>query len=150
MNLQSGDPVSSTSSSPVSSLPANLKGRQDVLVHHSDSLGGAAVVSFRLLQALRKIGVDARMVVYTKTSDEANVADTGTRFFRGLAFIMERLCILPAVDFKYVNLYKVSTGDFALNIHRHPWVKEADIVCINWINQRQMSLGGTRKTNRMG
>lgn len=150
MNLQSGDTVSSVSSSSVGPLPANLKGRKVVLVNHSDSLGGAAVVSFRLLQALRKIGVDARMVVYTKTSEEENVADVGTRFVRGLAFIMERIGILPAVGFKYVNLYKVSTGDFALNVHRHHWVEEADIVCLNWINQGLMSLGGIRKLHRMG
>lgn len=151
MSLQASDSVSS-SDLPIASSPlaANLKGKKVMLVNHSDSLGGAAVVTFRLMQALRKIGVDARMVVYTKTSEEENIDDIGTRFFRGVAFMLERMKLFPAVGFKYVNLYKVSTGDFALNVHRHPWVKEADIVCLNWINQGMMSIGGIRKLHRMG
>lgn len=54
-------------------LPDNLRGKKVVLVNHSDTLGGAAIVTFRLLQALRDQGVDARMVVYTKTSQEQSV-----------------------------------------------------------------------------
>ena len=34
-----------------------------VLINHSDSAGGAAVVSLRLVQALAEQGVDARMLV---------------------------------------------------------------------------------------
>lgn len=143
--------ITSPATAPVQpSLPDNLKGKKVVLVNHSDTLGGAAVVTFRLLQALRQAGVDARMVVYTKTSHEENVADVGTRFIRGLSFIFERLSMLPALGFKYANVFKVSTGSFAFNVHRHPWIKEADIVCLNWINQGLLGLRGIRKLHRMG
>ena len=47
-------------------LPENIRGKKVVLVNHSDTLGGAAIVTFRLMQALRQIGVDARMVVLRK------------------------------------------------------------------------------------
>ncbi|MCM1076958.1 MAG: glycosyltransferase [Bacteroides sp.] len=133
-----------------STLPENLKGKKVVLVNHSDTLGGAAIVTFRLMQALRQIGVDARMVVFTKTSEEDNVSVIYTRFFRSMAFCLERARILPAIGFNYDNLFKVSTGDFALNIHRHPWIKEADIVCLNWINQGLMSMSGLLKLHQMG
>lgn len=131
-------------------LPENLKGKKVVLVNHSDTLGGAAIVTFRLMQALRRIGIDARMVVYTKTSEEETVSDIYSRFIRGACFCLERLRILPAIGFKYVDLYKVSTGSFALNVHRHKWVKEADIVCLNWINQGLMGINGIKKLHKMG
>lgn len=131
-------------------LPENLKGKKVVLINHSDTLGGAAIVTFRLMQALRQQGVDARMVVYTKTSSEENVDKVSTRFLRAMAFCLERLRILPAVGFDYSRLFKVSTGSFAINVHRHPWVKEADIVCLNWINQGLMSVGGIRKLHKAG
>ena len=75
-------------------LPDNLRGKKVVLVNHSDTLGGAAIVTFRLMQALRKEGVDARMVVYTKTSSEENISNISSRFVRGLAFCMERLKLI--------------------------------------------------------
>lgn len=131
-------------------LPENLKGKKVVLVNHSETIGGAAIVTFRLMQALRQIGIDARVVVYTKTSEEETISFVSTRFFRGLAFCLERLSILPAIGYKYDNLYKVSTGSFAINVHKHPWIKEADIVCINWINQGLMNVAGIRKLHEMG
>lgn len=72
-----------------------LKNKKVVLVTHNDTLGGAAIVTFRLMQALRREGVEARMVVYTKLSEEENVSYTGTRFERGIRFCLERLQLLP-------------------------------------------------------
>ncbi len=71
-----------------------------MLVNHSDTLGGAAIVTFRLMQALRQIGVDARMVVFTKTSEEETISDIYSCFIRSMAFVMERLSMLPALGFK--------------------------------------------------
>ncbi len=131
-------------------LPDNLKGKKIVLVNHSDTLGGAAIVTFRLMQALRSQGLDVRMVVYTKTSSEENISTISSRFLRGTAFCLERLKLIFATGFNYGDLFKISSGDFALNVHRHPWIKEADIVCINWFNQGLMSIDGIRKLHRMG
>lgn len=132
------------------SLPENLRGKKVVLVNHSDTLGGAAIVTFRLMQALRRQGVDAKMVVFTKTSSEENISNLSSRFIRGMAFCMERIKLLMATGFNYDNLFKISSGDFALNVHRHPWVKEADIVCLNWFNQGLLSIDGIRRLHEMG
>lgn len=128
-----------------------LQGKKVVLVNHSDTLGGASVVTFRLMQALRRQGVDARMLVYTKTSDEPMVSVAGgTRFTRGVRFCMERLGIITANGLNYSDLFKVSTGSFGMNIDSHPWVKDADIVCLNWINQGLMSLDAIRRLHNKG
>lgn len=131
-------------------LPDNLRGKKIVLVNHSDTLGEGSVATFRLMQALRREGLDARMVVYTRSSREANVSGMGSRLSRGLRYCAERLYVMMQCGLSSDNLYAVSTGTFAINIHTHPWVKEADIVCLNWINQGLMNLRGIRRLHEMG
>lgn len=131
-------------------LPPVMKGKKVVLVNHSDTVGGTSVVSFRLLQSLRREGVDARMVVFTKSTSAAEVADVSSRSHRGMAFCLERLRILFSTGFDYSSVFKVSTGHFAVGIDSHPWVKEADIVCLQWINQGLMGLGDLQRLHRAG
>lgn len=131
-------------------LPENLRGKKIVMVNHGDTLGGAAIVTFRLMQALRKRGLDVKMVVYTKSSNEPTVDTVGTRYSRGLRFCMERLWMLVRHDIPYKNLFMVSTGDFAANVDTHPWVKEADIVCLNWFNQGLLNLKGLKRLHNKG
>lgn len=138
------------SQNPQNNIPYNLRGKKVVLINHSDTLGGAAIVTFRLMQVLRQEGIEARMVVYTKTSSEENVSSISTRFIRAMAFCMERSKLIMANGFNYDDLFKISSGDFALNVHHHPWVKEADIVCLNWFNQGLLSVNGIRKLHEMG
>lgn len=123
------------------------------LVCHSDLLGGAAVVTYRLMQALRTEGVDARMIVYTRMSDntpEMPVAQMGPRWKRGLKFVGERLPIFLNNGLSRANLFKVSTAAMGMPVDRHPWVREADIVNLNWINQGLMSLRGIRRIAAAG
>lgn len=131
-------------------LPESLRGKKIVLVNHGDTLGGAAVVTFRLMQALRERGLDVRMIVYTKNSKEELVETVATRYVRGMAFCLERAWMWIFGGVARENIFKVSTGDFAVNIHRHKWVREADIVCLNWFNQGLLNFRGIRKLHRMG
>lgn len=145
--------ISPTSDNPTytpDTLPENLKGKRVVLVNHSDNLGGAAIVTFRLMQALREIGLDARMIVYSKSTEERCIRPVASRFVRGTRFALERLKLLFAVGLKYRNLFKISSGDFAVNVNKHPWVQAADIVCVNWINQGLMNVEGIRQLHRQG
>lgn len=121
-----------------------------LLINHGDTLGDSAVVTFRLMQALRREGVDARMLVYTKTSLEENVQAIGSRLSRGIRYCLERLDILMSSGMDTSNLFEVSTGRFAIDITGHPWVKEADVVCLNWINQGLLSLDGIRRLHEAG
>ena len=54
-----------------------------VLVNHSDSLGGASVVTYRLMEALIAQGVDARMLVVKKSTGSPYVAEAAGRFAAG-------------------------------------------------------------------
>lgn len=114
------------------------------LINHSDTLGGASVVTVRLLEALRLAGVDARMVVVHKASANPNVAQAGTAFSRNKAFLAEHARIFANNGFSYGDVFKVSIATAGLPLASHPWVKDADIVCLNWVNQGMLSLDGIR------
>ncbi len=111
-----------------------------VLINKSDSTGGAAVVSFRLLEALRNAGVDASMLVTEKKTDSpfVHLAASTKRIMR--SFLAERLNIFISNGFNRKTLFKIDTASDGLPLHRHPLVKEADVVCLNWVNQGMLSL----------
>lgn len=120
------------------------------LVCHSDMLGGASIVTYRLMTALRREGIDARMVVYTKVSGDDNVSTISSRYVRGMKFIAERLSIFMANGFSRRNLFAVSTASVGTAVDRHPWVREADIVVLSWINQGLLSLNGIKRLGKLG
>lgn len=128
----------------------NQKPLRVTFISHSDTLGGAAIVTYRLMRALRRHGIDARMVVYTKRTDDPNVSVIGSRFVRGMRFLAERLQIFLSNGFSREKLFKVSTGSVGCRVYSHPWVKESDVVALGWINQGLVSLKGVRKLHRMG
>lgn len=117
-----------------------------VLINTSDSIGGAAVVTYRLMQALRREGVDARMIVFHKTSQDENVAQTGHR----LSFLRECAYTFCHNGFDRPNLFKISSGYSGLPIWKHPWVKDADVIALNWINQGLLSLDGIERLASLG
>lgn len=115
------------------------------LVCHSDLLGGAAVVTYRLMQALAHEGVRARMLVFTKITSDPDVAVVGSRSIRGIKFMAERARIMLANGFNRDDLFKVSIANTGYAIDRHPWVRESDVVVLSWINQGMMSLSDIRR-----
>ena len=120
------------------------------LLNHSDTLGGASVVTFRLMQALRDEGVDAQMLVLSKTSDSESVAQLCSRRHRNRAFLFERLNIFLRNGFSKANLFKVSTATHGVSLISHPLIKEADVIAINWINQGMLSLDELEALTRLG
>lgn len=121
-----------------------------VLVNKSDSVGGAAVVTRRLMEALRAAGVDARMLVTDKNTDSPYIDLIGTPLRRKLAFYADRLPIAIANGFSRKTLFKLDAAAHGAGIADHPWVKEADIVHLNWINQGVLSLNQIRSVIKSG
>ncbi|MBR6489821.1 MAG: glycosyltransferase [Muribaculaceae bacterium] len=121
-----------------------------VLVNHSDMQGGAAIVSLRLVHALQDAGVDARMLVTDKQSDDALVGVMGGKCRNKWNFLAERLGVFTRNGFNRDTLFKIDTGSHGVNIASHPWVKDADVVCLNWINQGTMSLKSIKELAQSG
>lgn len=121
-----------------------------VIVNHSDSLGGASVVSYRLMYALRRAGVDARMVVFQKNTDDNFVSEALCRSARILSFAWEHIAIMCHNGFDRNNLFKVSIANASTRPNMHPWIKEADIIVLNWVNQGMMSLKDVERLHKAG
>ena len=111
-----------------------------VIINHSDTLGGASVVSYRLMKALRAMGVDASMLVSHKAGNDPHVHMAGMSLRRKYTFLAEHLRIFTANGFNRDDLFKASIATDGLPLSRHPLVKEADGVIINWVNQGMLSL----------
>lgn len=120
------------------------------LINHSDTLGGASVVTFRLMQALRTEGVDAQMLVLSKTSDNESVTQLCSRRRRNVAFFSERINIFLCNGFSKPNLFKISTASHGVSVVEHPLVADADVIVINWINQGMMSLDEIERVALLG
>lgn len=121
-----------------------------VLINHSDVKGGASVVTFRLMMALSRAGVDARMVVTDKATANLRVAQATPQWRHELAFLRECARLFAATGFKKSDIFKLSSACCGMPLHRHPWVREADAVILNWINQGTMSLSEIEKIHAMG
>lgn len=111
-----------------------------VFVNHSDTKGGASVVTVRLMRALCDLGVDARMLVTHKATDDDRVAVLEPPIRRKAAFVAEAGEIFLGNGLHRDDIFKVSLADCGMDVHSHPWVREADVVVLNWVNQGVMSL----------
>lgn len=111
-----------------------------IIISKSDARGGAAVVSKRLMEALRRRGVDARMLVAEKMTDSEYVSEINDR--RGLkrSFLKERLRIFLGNVFSRRRLFQVDVASDGLPLSEHPLVKGADVVVLGWVNQGMISL----------
>lgn len=111
-----------------------------VIVNNSDILGGAAVVSYRLMNALRRQGLDAKMLVVNKYGNDDNVIAFGSKLKAKYYFFRERLRIFISNGFSRKNLFKVSVADCGFCINDNPVIRNADVIVLNWINQGVLSL----------
>lgn len=110
------------------------------LICNSDSRGGAAVVSLRLAKALRRRGIDARLLVAHSSSGLPYVKEAAPAWRVKLPFYAECAQIMMHNGMRRSLLFEASTGSFGLPLSKHPWVVEADSVILNWVNQGLLSL----------
>lgn len=125
-----------------------------LLLNTSDRTGGAAIACYRLMDALNANGVEAKMLVRDKITDNPNVVSVNTNGWTKLInlwrFLWERLIIILHNGFSKKNLFRVSMANTGNDISKHPMVQEADIIHLHWINQGFLSLEGIDKLAQLG
>lgn len=125
-----------------------------LLVNTSECRGGAAVACHRLLEALRKKEIHARMLVRDKASTDAQVVSVNRSFWKKginrFRFLWERFVIWNHNRFSRRNLFAVSLADTGTDISRLPEVQEADIIHIHWVNCGFLSLSDIGKLMESG
>lgn len=119
-------------------------------ISRSDIRGGAAIVTFRLVEALRAAGIDARMLVCEKLSKSDFVKVCAPIRKIQYSFLKERLNVYLHNEFKRSSLFKIDPASDGLPLWQHPWVKDADAVFLGWVNQGMLSLKGIRRIAMMG
>lgn len=126
------------------------KKRKLTFISRSDLRGGAAVVTYRLVVALRELGYDARMLVCEKLS-KAEFVKVCAPFRRiQYKFIKERVEVYWHNGFNRETLFKIDTASEGLPLWEHSWVKEADAVFLGWVNQGMLSMKGMRMICALG
>lgn len=111
-----------------------------LLVNTSEKTGGAAVAAGRLLDALNRNGVKAKLLVREKESEQLTVLSANSRWRKRFCFLWERLRIFMANRFQKKNLFAVDIANCGEDITRLDEFKEADIIHLHWINQGFLSI----------
>lgn len=132
-----------------------MVGRQPVvtLLSTADAGAGGYIAARRLLDALMQHDVQARMLVLHKRTDHAAVQAIGGGWAHEaqtkIKLAAEVGLLLPDLK-KYSDAFQFATAQFGVDIANHPWVREADVLHLHWINQGFLSLNGLQRLATLG
>lgn len=122
-------------------------------INKSDITGGAAVAATRIVNALRRMEVDASMLVAEKKSSHGwvtSVTESRTAKARMLYnFLYEVAGFIPHEKSR-AGRFAFSISRKGFDLSRHPLVREADIIHLHWFNQGFLSLKGLEKLLLLG
>jgi len=123
----------------------NSKSKRLIFISKSDLRGGAAIVTYRLVVALRRAGHDAQMLVCEKLSDSDFVKVCASPIKIKYEFLRERLKVYKKNGKNRNTLFKIDPASNGLPLWKHALVKNADAIFLGWVNQGMLSLKGVRK-----
>ncbi len=128
-----------------------------LMLNTSAKGGGAAIAALRLREALhtsQKDFVEVKMLVKEELQEtdflETLSKTKGQRIFFKWAFLWERVCIYLLSRLDRLHLFDLSLANTGMDISTHPWVQEADILHIHWVNQGFLSTKGIQKLAQLG
>ena len=120
-----------------------------LIINTAENKGGAAVACNRLHEALLQNGHDSKMLVRQKSSNDSTVIEFTQSIIRkkiNLFFFFLELFIL--------KFFKKDGVDFSLPwfgpaLHKHPLVKEADIIHLHWVQNSFLTLNCLKKLQKL-
>ncbi len=121
-----------------------------VIINRSDTIGGAAIASHRLLHALLDAGADAHMLVIDKRQPDSAVTAVGSKLRNKWNFLAERLQVARFNGFKRDTLFMIDPATHGIDLSQHPLVQQADVIVLAWVNQGMLSLKGIGKLAALG
>lgn len=117
-----------------------------LLVSTSECSGGGAIAARRLMEALNKNGVKAKLMVCDKQSDAVTVCRVGNK----LPKLLERLAVLSRCGFRRARLWQADIANMGIDITSTREFREANIIHLHWICQGMLSLNGIAKIMKSG
>lgn len=112
-----------------------------LLISTSECSGGGAIAARRLMEALNKNGVKAKLMVRDKQSDAVTVCRVAGK----LPKLLERLAILPRGGFSRTRLWQADIANIGINITHTREFREADVIHLHWVCQGMLSLDEINK-----
>ncbi len=117
-----------------------MKPLKIVLISHSDTAEAHDIATYRLMNAMRHKGHDARMLVFYKNTNDPNVVCVSSKLARQRVIFKEHLGVFFHNGYTRSSLTKVSIGKAGLKLHNNRLVKEADVVLLGRISQGAISM----------
>lgn len=120
-----------------------------VHISTSDRMGGAAIAAYRLNEAMRAMGMDSKMLVANKVSDENSVFSLADLKGKQYKFIYE---LVHSFSFHLKQCLLKPYGIFSLGaffsyrISCLSMIKDADVIYVHWTNDAFI---GIREINRL-
>ncbi len=111
-----------------------------LIINTSERTGGAAIAANRLMEALKKNGVKAMMLVRDKQTDQLTVAAIPSSWTLTVKFLWERFVIWINNRLSRKNLFMVDIANTGTDVTQTFEFKQADIIHIHWVNQGYLSL----------
>jgi len=119
------------------------------LINTSDAGGGAPAACTRLLNALQLQGVDARLLVQDKKTNNTAVTgivrDAISKLKAGLTFLAERIPFILFHERDKTVRFAFSPANAGTSIINNPLVKDADILHLHWTNSGFLSIADLKE-----
>jgi len=107
---------------------------KSLIISTSDIQGGAARAAYRLHAGLRMIGVDSRMLVQVKTSDDSTVIEPSSKkVAKAIARIFPTLDRLPLYGYPKRDPEMWSIGWIPRNPIKHIDSLHPDVINLHWV-----------------
>ena len=121
-----------------------------LLINTSERTGGAAIACNRLMEALKKQGVRAKMLVRDKQTDRLSVVAVRFNALLPLKFLWERIVIFLANNLRRKGIFQVDIANVGTDVTRMREFQNADVVHLHWVNQGFLSLSDIEKILKSG
>ena len=121
-----------------------------LIINTSERIGGAAIAANRLMDALKKNGVKASMLVRDKQTDRLTVHSVSGGWRQPLSFLWERLCIFISNNFSRRLLFWTDIANTGTDVTKLTEFQRADVVHLHWVNQGFLSLSVIEKIVHSG
>lgn len=111
-----------------------------LIINTSERVGGAAIAANRLMQALKRSGTHATMLVRDRQTDSLSVSAVPSSWLLPLKFLWERLVIFLNNGWQRRQVFAVDIANTGTDITRMKEFRQADVVHLHWVNQAFLSL----------
>ena len=111
-----------------------------LIINTSERIGGAAIAANRLMEALKKNGVKAKMLVRDRQTDQMTVSNIRGSWLLPLKFVWERAVIWLNNGFRKRNIFQVDIANTGTDITKMFEFEQADVIHLHWVNQGFLSI----------